>query len=371
MGFQRVGVIVAMGLVMSACFLLLLNGQLFSAKGRPAHKEEHGKMKPEVEGLTPAGKEDLEVLEVKEVRIEEVKEVAVQEEGPPEKVVEVTVQEEGPPEKVVEVASRPQHPRPEVEEMSTKSVALVIMEGAQRQGIDGAILSVIKNTPYNWPLYVIFPKTRVAHFGPWIESLSFNQLAKEQQRPVTLRDMPDKYYGQSQNTPASDQDFWNSFTEEWILLFQADSSMCGHPTIHLKDFFKYDYMGAPWRQFSHWDNEGNGADYYGHRVWTGNGGFSLRRRAWMIECLNRGGFRAPEDTFFALCTQQHGKAASTHEAMPFSSEQIATPGGALGIHGICTYRFSWGCDPNWVGEWLRTCPESAFLFPNNNRCPQC
>jgi len=183
-------------------------------------------------------------------------------------------------------------------------------------------------------------------------------------------EMPTRYYRQTQNVAASDKLFWNLFKEDWIFLFQSDSSMCSHPTFYLKDFFRFDYVGAPWRQYPPHDNEGNGAGYLSSRVYVGNGGFSLRNRTWMIFCLDNFGFAPPEDTFFAYCTERLGRAATTHQAKFFSVEQIPTPEGAIGIHGVCAYNMPHGCDRNWVQNWLTTCPESEFMFPNG-KCRQC
>jgi len=255
--------------------------------------------------------------------------------------------------------------REELTEIATLSVGLLIIEGRQRHGIDGSIMSVIQNTPITWPLYVIY----APNMDQWIRTLSFNDLTRRQGRKVILREMPEKYRGRDQNVVASDKEFWKSFTEDWLLLFQADSSMCSHPTIKLRDFFNFDFVGAPWKQFP----DGYGAPYLGGRVYVGNGGFSLRNRTWMLSCLDKMHFVPPEDTFFAYCTERlGGRAAKTQQAWFFSIEGIPTPEGALGIHGVCTYPrlYTFGCDKNWGKKWLSTCPESEFMFPNG-RCWNC
>ena len=77
--------------------------------------------------------------------------------------------------------------------------------------------------------------------------------------------------------------FYTPVVSTHLLIFQTDS--CIFKTIP-RDYFKYDYVGAPWKR-----RIGNGC---------GNGGFSLRRRSTMIKvCRENKHPRHPEDVFFA------------------------------------------------------------------------
>ena len=81
-----------------------------------------------------------------------------------------------------------------------------------------------------------------------------------------------------------DVEFWDMFKGEKILLYQEDSIMF-HGRID--KFLKYDYVGAPWPIATN--------QYKG-----GNGGFSLRTKSKIIECLNKQGKESiPEDIYFS------------------------------------------------------------------------
>ena len=71
----------------------------------------------------------------------------------------------------------------------------------------------------------------------------------------------------------STKDFWCNFTGEKVLVYQEDT-MLFHNDI--SPFLHYDYIGAPW-PVSQDDNS------YG----VGNGGFSLRTKSKMLECIDK------------------------------------------------------------------------------------
>ena len=121
--------------------------------------------------------------------------------------------------------------------------------------------------------------------------------------------------------------FWNKFKSEKLLIYQEDSLLF-HSQIDR--FLEYDYIGAPW-PISQDDNS----------LGVGNGGFSLRSRSKMIECLNKihprklkygkstlnymkntNSVYYPEDVYFSKCMIDYGigKVAPRNIAMDFSQE---------------------------------------------------
>jgi len=76
-----------------------------------------------------------------------------------------------------------------------------------------------------------------------------------------------------------DERFWNLFHGKKLLIYQEDS-MLFHGKF--EPFLLYDYIGAPWPEYQN-DNS----------LGVGNGGFSLRTKKCMIECLQK----QPVDTF--------------------------------------------------------------------------
>jgi len=70
------------------------------------------------------------------------------------------------------------------------------------------------------------------------------------------------------------KDFWNNFKGEKLLLYQEDTYLFHSKNI--EQFLEYDYVGAAWPERQ--DDNKNG---------VGNGGFSLRSKSKMIECIDK------------------------------------------------------------------------------------
>lgn len=125
------------------------------------------------------------------------------------------------------------------------------------------------------------------------------------------------------------KEFWNNFKGEKLLLYQEDTYL--FHSNNIERFLEYDYVGAPWH--IHQDDNING---------VGNGGFSLRSKSKMIECISRvdpnkdlklgnstlNYMRAtnndfiPEDVFFSksMLDFNIGKVATRNIAIQFSQE---------------------------------------------------
>jgi hypothetical protein len=125
------------------------------------------------------------------------------------------------------------------------------------------------------------------------------------------------------------ESFWKQFHGKKILIYQEDS-MLFHGKI--EPFLLYDYVGAPWPEHQN-DNS----------IGVGNGGFSLRTKKCMIECLqkvppdsvvpssstleymkNTKSTCIPEDVYFTktMIEQKIGLIAPRDIARSFSQETI-------------------------------------------------
>lgn len=97
---------------------------------------------------------------------------------------------------------------------------------------------------------------------------------------VELRVIDDLDY----NSLLKSIEFWESFEEEHILIFQSDSFMLES---NIDFFLQFDYIGAPWN----WSYDPNFKDprYPDLSIFKngGNGGFSLRKKSKMIEILSK------------------------------------------------------------------------------------
>jgi hypothetical protein len=126
--------------------------------------------------------------------------------------------------------------------------------------------------------------------------------------------------------------FWKRLYGEKILIYQEDSIIFKK---NISEFYKYDYIGAPFLKTSN-DTPNS----------VGNGGFSLRTKLKMIEIIKKINLKdtkinsstkyymklknlecIPEDVYFSKNMQEHniGDVASWDEAFKFSSEQVFNP----------------------------------------------
>ena len=123
--------------------------------------------------------------------------------------------------------------------------------------------------------------------------------------------------------------FWETFDEEYILIYQQDAILFRRG---VEDFKQYDYVGAPWPSKNN-DN----------KLGVGNGGFSLRNRNKMIKCLNtiapvnlelehttetymdsKGLWNPPEDVYYSKVMIDHGIGVVPDRAVAstFSQERV-------------------------------------------------
>jgi hypothetical protein len=122
------------------------------------------------------------------------------------------------------------------------------------------------------------------------------------------------------------REFWASFPESKLLVFQADS-LLSSPDID--QFLHFDFIGAPFGTFD---------EHYG-----ANGGLSLRTRDVMLECLERVPYRQEignEDWYFTEAVREIGGSMPDFEtATRFSVEAVYTAH-PVGVHGTDKYGHS-------------------------------
>ena len=139
--------------------------------------------------------------------------------------------------------------------------------------------------------------------------------------------------------------FWELFDGEKLLIYQEDSCIFKN---NIDDFLSWDYIGAPWPMEFNISKSG-----------VGNGGFSLRSKSVMLECLkyvnsklivsptvskymsNNNLSKVPEDVFFTNIMELYsiGKIADYETAKKFSTESIASD--SLGGHQFWLNDVSW------------------------------
>ena len=140
---------------------------------------------------------------------------------------------------------------------------------------------------------------------------------------------------------------YDSIPEEKILHIQQDVVFCHQHERSLVSFMHHKYVGAPWnsnlRTISLPDLNGNVL-----RLWYGNGGVSVRSKAFSQGCLRRVEYAAdlnvsrygaglPEDVFFSRCLHEHHRHdIALEDASVFSAEEIIdAKKPTLAVHDPC------------------------------------
>jgi hypothetical protein len=150
-------------------------------------------------------------------------------------------------------------------------------------------------------------------------------------------------------------DFWNLLSGEKILIYQEDSIIFKN---NIKDFFKWDYIGAPWPKTQNDTKSG-----------VGNGGISLRTRSIMIQIINKitientkfnsstleytkqtNSSYPPEDVYFVKNMEDFGVGliADRKNASNFSTESV------VNINSFAGHNF-WVNDINWEDRIYDNC----------------
>jgi hypothetical protein len=128
------------------------------------------------------------------------------------------------------------------------------------------------------------------------------------------------------NNICLDEKFWKSLKIEHVLVYQTDTIIFNKLD---EDFFKYDYIGAPWEH--HWMAIRDTIDIL---IKVGNGGLSLRNVDVMLSILKDEDSiilktaadpsldKIPEDVFYSYYIKKIGKIAPVEIAEKFSIEPI-------------------------------------------------
>jgi hypothetical protein len=109
--------------------------------------------------------------------------------------------------------------------------------------------------------------------------------------------------------------FWETLTEENLLLYQYDSIAFGK---FKSKFFSYNYLGARWTDKI--------TQLPG--IYNGNGGTSFRKRSWMLYITQKYNYflhlpESPEDKYFAYYLYQEGLLPESNELLDeFSVEHV-------------------------------------------------
>ncbi len=176
-----------------------------------------------------------------------------------------------------------------VKKKSTNKKVAVIVEPRNHQLLQSVVYNVMNSLGEEWNLHIF------SHDQQFVQSLFPNweyQLSLLQSNNLTV-----KQY----NTLFQSKQFWESIHEETVLIFQTDSFIM-NPDININQFLKYSFIGGIYRYITtnelkeKYPNVGYTDNYNLTGIqlhnspklnFSINGGFSLRKKSVMINCLEK------------------------------------------------------------------------------------
>lgn len=171
--------------------------------------------------------------------------------------------------------------------------AFLIVEPRHHPMLATVIQSFGKRLPKDWVLYVVHGRSNAA----FAEDAS----ATVGQRTVFISlhadDLSADQYNALFKTPA----FWEMIDAEHILVFQTDAMPCGKKALDVGRFGDFGYVGCAYAG----DKVGPGT-YWEEFGFYGVGGLSLRRKSFMLKCLEKYPKGTPphaEDVTFSACVR--------------------------------------------------------------------
>ena len=172
---------------------------------------------------------------------------------------------------------------------------------------------------------------------------------------LTPLNVPKKIAIDGYNALLLSPDFWGAMIgRQKVLIFQHDSLCCTNSPFVASDFFKFDYVGAPWgRQRP-----------VGLIIDGGNGGFSLRDWGKSIECLERfwpAAWPGDEDGFFAFHLDLMGAAVARMKDCALFATQSRFTDPTFGAHKIGLL------NNEDLKKFIAYSPEALDIFPHLTR----
>jgi len=196
----------------------------------------------------------------------------------------------------------------------------VIVEPREHKALPFVLKNVLENLPSNSKIMIFHGNKNLNYIKKNIKE----QLKKYENRIILNNLNVDNLDILRYNKLLTSADFYKKIPTEMFLIFQTDSMICSENKNNLKEFMKYDYVGAPWR-------------YRHDRV--GNGGFSLRRKSKILEYLIKCpyGGSGGEDGYFADgCSKMKLNVPNLEDAKKFASETYESKN-PYGIHKAWNY----------------------------------
>lgn len=172
----------------------------------------------------------------------------------------------------------------------------IMMVDPRDKDLYGILGSIEKQIDPSWDFYM---------FGSTANRNSIEKWFTNKKRKLYFYEIPKKFMLGNLNLKYSefleDPWIWKTIKAENILLVQTDAAICDHGKFDIAEFTKFPYIGAAYSK-----EEGQKCfwgDTYPNAYFYGVGGMSMRKRSFMLSCIekNISGKGVPEDVFFSTC----------------------------------------------------------------------
>jgi hypothetical protein len=207
--------------------------------------------------------------------------------------------------------------------------------------LEFVINNILENLPLTWNVIVFSGVENTKDVTGFIHTLPPDKQSRVTVKDLGLASMNTGQY----NKLMMSRRVLDEIPTELFLVVQTDSLICKGGVPLLDKFMKYEYVGAPWKD----------------RNAIGNGGFSLRRKAKMLEIVAKcPTLQHNEDGFFSGgCEGAVPSKPTPEEAEEFSVETIFNGKQPFGIHK------AWHHMPDKASELEEKCPGYTALQKMN------
>jgi hypothetical protein len=242
---------------------------------------------------------------------------------------------------------------------------IVVIEPRDHPDLLNLINNIIDNKPEDWDIQIFVGKSMDISKLPKID--------KNNNKIIYTKLNSNNLYPHQYNNLFKSINFWNKIDAEYIQIMQTDSALCKNSKFKLDDFIKFPYIGC-----SSWLNAWSTP---AHNIYDKNtvsclgvGGFSMRKKSVMLECINestkklftgnvnelteKDAIMGGEDFFFSRCIAEKGlKIPTNNDMIDYCIEYNYNKDSGVPV-GIHTSQIS-KSTAKWLSE---KCPEGNFTL---------
>jgi hypothetical protein len=245
---------------------------------------------------------------------------------------------------------------PEVQVMTTTNYTAIMVEPRKHRALEFVMRNFTDNLDNNWNFMIYHGSDNKQYLENIVKKLSADVQSRITLINLKVSNINIRQYSTMFFCPT----FYNNIPTETFLIFQTDSMILKENKDKIKDFLKYDYVGAPWPKTM---------GILG-KMQVGNGGLSLRKKSKMVELLkykNKGiqngyyGKYVAEDQFFCgyFTPEVEIYKPTFVKAKEFSIEAVYSEN-PFGVHKLWT-----GLTPAELNNMIKKYPDIATLIQLN------